>query len=61
MTIDFGEIKGYFKRTWDHKLILPKEINGVPIEGIRKLMDAFDLMGVDFVNMSVTKLYLVID
>ncbi len=55
MSIDFGLIKKHIKSTWDHKLILPKEINGIEIQGIRELMDAFELMNVDIKNMMFIK------
>ncbi len=55
MSIDFGLVKGHIKDRWDHKLILPKEINGEEIQGIRELMDAFDLMKVNCFNMIFIK------
>ncbi len=55
MSVDFGIIKKYFKDWWDHKLILPKEINGEEIKGIKELMNAFDLMNVSIRNMLFLK------
>ena len=46
MSIDFGRIKEYFKQSWDHKLILPNDI-----EGLRTIFDGFKLAGITIFNI----------